>query len=213
MSYWAGRARSELGARAGFEVVVADLRALGAAPEIRALADRALADETRHAEICLELARRHGGAAIEAPEPPPFEPPVYSGDERLDRILHVVSMCCINESLACAFLEGCLAEAGSAELAALQRRHLADEVNHARIGWALLASDAVGDGDRRAVAEWAPRLIAAQRDAWHRRIAELPAAGFPGRGLPPAETTAAIIDAAIRDLVIPGFAHVGIDLG
>jgi hypothetical protein len=119
-------------------------------------------------------------------------------------------MCCINESLACAFLERCLAEARPRHLAGLQRRHLADEVGHARVGWAMLASPLIAPVDRAAIAAAAPRLIEANVAAWRARIAELPPYGFPDHGLPAAAAIAATIDAAVDQIIRPGFAHVGI---
>src|SRR5205085_5848369 len=125
--------------------------------------------------------------------------------------LHAAGMCCINESIACAFLEACLDDAAGPLVRAIHREHLTDEIEHARVGWAHFASRAVDTATRREVARWLPRLCEANLLNWKSRFAWLPAEGLPGHALPPYQRNLAAALAALRDVILPGFDHVGID--
>jgi hypothetical protein len=223
---WADRARSELGAGSGFAIVVTELYALGADPKVLALATRAAHDEVKHAELCHLLACAYAGAHLSMPRPKRVGMPVHAGaDDTLRAHLHVVGLSCINETIAAAFVEACLLHAEAPLVRAIQTEHLADEVEHARVGWAHLASippgppgppgaprapRAAGAPVRAAVAAWVPRLIDANVAHWRDRIAALPAAGVPGHAYPPRPEMLAAVDRAVAELVLPGFAHVGL---
>jgi hypothetical protein len=208
---WAERAKSELGAGSGFAIVVTELYALGADPLVLRLATKAAHDEVRHAELCRLLAEAYRGAPVVMPRPKRVGMPVHEGaDETLRMHLHVLGLCCINETIAAGFVEACL-EAATAELVrAIQREHLADEVEHARVGWAHFASSVVDDTTRDALAGWAPKLVSVNRRLWHERIATLPEDGVPAHGYPPRARLIRSVDETIRDVVLPGLRHVGI---
>jgi hypothetical protein len=209
---WTRRAASELGAGAAFAVVERELIELGAEPPVLALVRKAVEDEPRHSELCRRLAEAYAGAPVPAPDSPgDVEIPRYGDDPVLRRHLHVVAMCCINETIACAFVEACLADAEGPLVLAIHREHLGDEVHHARIGWAHLASPVVDAAVRAAIGRWLPRLLDANVRHWERRIALLPEAGVPGHALPPVRTLIAAARTAVETLVLPGFDHVGID--
>jgi hypothetical protein len=210
---WARRAASELGAGAAFAEVERALAALGADDSVLELARRAVEDEPRHAELCRRLAEAYAGAPVAAPVPPDaVAMPRHDGaDAALTRHLHVVTMCCINETIACGFVEACLADATGPLIVAIHREHLADEIHHARIGWAHLASPRLDPGVRAAIARWLPRLLEANLRHWEQRIATLPADGVPGHALPPVATLVAAARRSVETVVLPGFDHVGVD--
>jgi hypothetical protein len=210
---WTRRMAAELGAGGAFAVVERELAELGAEPVVLALARRAVADEPRHAELCRRLAEAYAGAPVAAAVPPDeVAVPRHDGaDPVLRRHLHVVAMCCINESIACAFVEACLADADGPLVRAIHREHLADEIQHARVGWAHLGSARVDAATKAAIAAWLPRLLDANLRHWEHRIGLLPAAGVPGHALPPVATLVAAARAAVEAIVLPGFDHVGID--
>ena len=208
---WAERAQSELDAGSGMAIVVTELYEVGADRAVLRLATRAAHDETRHSELCRLLAEAYLGEPVAPPRPQRVKMPQHPGaaPELLPH-LHVVGLCCINETLAAGFLEACLEEADAPLVAAVQREHLADDVEHARVGWAHLASDAVDDATRRGVQQMLPRLLRANRSVWGKAIAELPEAGVPGHGYPPRKRLLEAIDETLRSVVVPGFRHVGI---
>lgn len=207
---WAERAESELKAGSGFAIVVTELYEVGADPEVLALATAAAHDEVRHSMLCRELAEAYLGEPVPAPTAKRVGMPSHPGAPAdLLPHLHVVGLCCINETLAAAFVEACLETCEAPSVRAIQRQHLEDEVKHARVGWAHLASPAVDDATRQAVRAFVPRLLKANRAVWRERLGELPEAGVPGHGYPPRARLLEVVDEAIETLVRPGFAHVG----
>ncbi len=210
---WAERARSELGAGSGFAIVVTHLYRLGADPLVIRLATKAAHDEVRHAELCRLLAEAYLGRAIEMPRPKRVGMPAHEGaSEALRMHLHVFGLCCLNETIAAGFVEACLETSEAPLVRAIQREHLADEVDHARVGWAHFASDAVSDEIRAGVSAWAARLVKINRGVWHDRIGALPEAGVPAHGYPSRARLIRAVDETIRDVVLPGLAHVGIEM-
>jgi hypothetical protein len=56
-----------------------------------------------------------------------------------------------------------------------------------------------------------PRLARANGRAWLDRVGALPEEGIEGHGYPPARTLADGVRHALRTVVLPGLAEVGID--
>jgi hypothetical protein len=206
---WQARALSESSVKSVFEQLVAELSATGAHPEVLALARRALSDEARHARICAELAAAYRGGPVLDVIAPAVRLPDYPVSPRLRAALHAVNLCCIGETIATAFVEACLAECAWPALRELHGRHLADEIHHARIGWAHLASLSLAE--RGELACHLPELVRAQVLAWEARLGELPERGVPGHGYPPRATLVAVVHGAVRDVVLPGFEYVEVD--
>ena len=207
-SLWQTRAVSESTVRVVFDQLVAELAATGAHADVIALARHAADDEDRHAAICAELAAAYRGGIAEVIGEPTQRLPDFTPDVRLRAALHAITLCCISESLACAFVEACIDACDDAELRKIHTRHLADEVRHARIGWAHVAS--LSEAERAAVEPFLEDILRAQVVGWEARIATLPVDGMPGHGYPPRATLVDVIRGAVRELVLPGFAHVGI---
>ena len=206
---WLQRARSESSVGCVFEQLAGELAATGAHAEVVALARSAIGDEARHAATCLELAAAYGAAAPTL-TPVTVRLPDYVSDARLRATLHAINLCCIGETIATAFVEACVGACAEGVLRELHGRHLADEIHHARVGWAHVAT--LSEPERAAVAPWLARVLEAQLGAWERRIGELPEAGSPGHGYPPRAALLETVRAAVRELVLPGFAHVAIDI-
>jgi hypothetical protein len=206
---WEQRASSESSVGGVFEQLVAELRATGAHREVIALAERACGDEARHAEVCVQLASAYHGKPIAVALAPPVRLPDYGEAPRMRAALHAVNLSCISESIASAFVDACLAECESDMLREIHGRHLADEVRHARIGWAHLVSLTSEERDR--IAMRLPELLGAAVLAWENRIGGLPEHGISGHGYPARATLIATVHAAVRDLVLPGFEYVGVD--
>jgi len=208
---WTGRVRSELDAGSGFAILLGELHATGAELAVLRLASRAAHDEVRHAELCRVLASTYAGELVAAPRGQPIVMPTHGGAEgALRTALHAFGLCCVNETIAVAFVDACLAESHAPLVSAIHHEHLADEIDHARVGWAHLASAAVPDDVRRAVAARAPRIIEANRKRWRSRIGLLPEAGIPGHGYPSRQALLDVVDAALRDVVSPGLTHIGL---
>jgi hypothetical protein len=209
----ARRSELELRGAAAFTVVTQALVDLRADARILDLSARAIAEEIDHSGIYLSLAREYSLGDVPAPRPAPIDVPRYAGvGADAERLLQVIGMCSINETMACSFLELCLDGATAQHVRAGLRSVLADEIRHARIGWALLGSPDVGDGERRLVSEWLLPMLRAQWHAWRAQIATLPDGERVEHGCPSGAAIEGAAHDSVRDLVLPGFARAGIDI-
>lgn len=208
------RAAAERGVALAFETLRPRLRDANAADVVLSLVDKAIDDERRHGDLCMRLAERYEGAAVPeaAPRGDGALPSFGTGDDAFELLLAVVGTCCINESIASEWIRSCF-EASKAPLArAANRAHLQDEIDHARLGWAHLASTTVSDRDRLRLASWIPRLIAANVAEWKKPDRHLDEGGVPDHGHLAQRDTEAVVDAAVRDVIVPGFAHVHVQM-
>jgi hypothetical protein len=210
----ARRAALELEGGAAFTAVTQSLVDLRADVRIVDLAARAIAEELRHAAIYGAIARAYGDGGDAPSRATPIAAPHYDGvTPREDHILRVVGMSSINETMACAFLELCLAGTTASFVRDGLREVLEDEIRHARIGWAYLGSPDVGDAERTLVGTWLVPLLRAQWGRWREQIASLPSMEAPAHGCPSPAAIEAAARASMKDLVIPGFAAAGVDVG
>ncbi len=220
---WLARARNERHTSGVFVALERVLTERNAAPPVLELARRAVKDELAHAALCEEVSTRYAASTtallteLAAAEPdalaPPRAPRFHGCTERENGLLFVVLQCCLNESVAAAYLSTCLEQARGAVVRAAVRALLRDEVTHSRIGWAHLASDSVGASERHVVAEAMPELLHAIRRIWLADPAGLHAAAPPGHGsLRLAELDDIVLE-TVEVIVVPGLEHVGVDPG
>ncbi len=212
-AHWKRRMRSELMVGRTFEAMLPLLRERNAAPAVLDLLARGAEEEVHHSEICARLAEVYGGESVERLTIESVTLPRFGvGDDQLETTLLVAGMCCVNETVATAWISACLAAAESPLAKQANRIHLTDEIEHARLGWAHLASDAVGDETRRALGPCLPRLFEANAPSWEHVEPTMPAEGVPSQGQLPAAVSRGVYMAAIGELVIPGFSHIGVDV-
>jgi hypothetical protein len=207
---WRRRSRNELSTSTVFASLTRALVAFRAPHEIVREAASAVADEVRHAEICLHVARTYWA---DCPDPDPSEvvEAAFESQPHLGTLLYVVSQSCINEGVATAYLQQCLDEAERPLARAAVRDILQDEIHHARFGWTLLATDAVKPEWRAGIGDALPELMARVTDAWLEQVgtANVPA-GHGAIGL--AAMREVLLD-AYDALILPGFDVVGVDIG
>lgn len=210
-AHWVERASAESGVAVAFEALLPRLRDVRAAEVVLALATKAIDDERRHGDLCVRLAARYLGTHVDAPAPRHRALPDFgTGDERMEVALTTLGMCCINESIASEWIRSCWEVATAPTAIAANRFHLQDEIDHARLGWAHLASDAVDAALRQKLRVWAPKLVAVNVAQWKKPDAHLPAEGIPAHGHLSRGDNDDVVDAAIRDVVLPGLAHIGL---
>jgi hypothetical protein len=211
--HWEARATSELRVASIFAVLARELFETGADPPVMTVCARAVSDEVRHAEICRLLAERYGDREVPWPAPGAVPMPLHSSaPERLRPTLRAVAMGCINETIASVWLDACLKDATSPLARAAIRELIADDVHHARLGWAHLGSSRVTAQVRTEVAAWLPRLLQTAALPWLEAVDDA-SPGFPAHGVPSAPTTLAAVEAAIRSVILPGFEALGVSIG
>jgi hypothetical protein len=210
---WQRRGGLELDVGAGFAAITTELIEHGAAPEVIAIVSGAVRDEVHHAEISVDLAAVYRGDAPRWPEPAPtFVPELAPAKGPLLATLHVIAMCCINETIACAVLEASLARAKTPLVRAGLQSILSDEVEHARAGWAHLASPFVSAETKAALPAWIKRLVSGKIAALLDRDAPIPEAALvPDHGILSPEAFLGVLRSALDDLVFPGFERAGLD--
>lgn len=208
---WHERAGLELQVGAAFATVFRELVEAGADEVVLSLCSRAVADEVRHARLCLSLAERLLGRPLPWPGGAPCFVPTYPGFEgSLLAAAHVAALCGFNETIATVRLSATLGPTKSEATRLVLKQILEDEVDHARIGWAHLSSRHVSPAMRARLAPLLPALAEASLSGVLDENAAVPDDGDED-GLPSVATTRAVTLAAIDDVVIPGFDHVGVD--
>jgi len=210
---WHARAASERRVADAFAVVAADLTSLGAPPTLTALARRAVDDEHRHAELARLVASRYAGRELEPPALLPLVVPEHPGaSPRLAWTLHVIGHAAMNETLASAYLEASLAQARAPLARAAVQALLSDEIDHARIGWAHVAS--LDEAERHEVAPFLPALLASNLAMWRAIPRPSPGDGELSRhGVLSGDEVEDALGVAVRELIVPGLARFGFQPG
>lgn len=207
---WLGRAASERRVADAFEIIRNALVDLGSQQEMIELAERAVDDEYRHAELSRRVASRYAGRELDAPARLQLVVPAHPGaSPRLLPTLHVLGHCAMNETFASAFLEASLQHAKSVFARAALRALFSDEIDHARLGWAHLAE--LRKSERDELGSWLPSLISANLKMWRETARPYPVDPLlHAHGAPPATAVEQALLNAIRQLIIPGLEHFGL---
>lgn len=210
---WSRRAENERASSGVFRWIAEGLREEGFAPALVQSATRAVDDELLHHAACRDVATRY---AADVPPVPsvatPSEPSFGTCSRRQARLLAISLQCAINESISTAYLGACLDEARGALARAGLRRLLQDEVAHARIGWGALASPNVTQRDRQSLARHLPLLLDLSLSTWLADDVDYPDDLPRGHGVVSCRVIRDVALASVRDVVLPGFAHVGVDI-
>lgn len=205
--WWSSRARAELDASGHFRLMAERLVLRSAPREIVGMVERAIDDEIRHAESCSKLASGYLAEPLDLPEVrDPEEPSFGHANAELVTTLHVVLSSCISEGIASVFLRTCFLQAVPPLVRSVLKSQLEDEIEHARIGWAHLATSS--DDEKREVSRAIPDLLRVAENAW--LSTETPRSRPLGHGSLSRADLEAVVEDAIRGLIVPGFAHVGI---
>jgi hypothetical protein len=209
---WQKRGGLELRVAAGFSSLAVELFEHGTSQGVYEILGQAVRDEIHHAEISVEMASKYRGDAPIWPEPEPLHiPPFAPTTGAMHATLYVIAMCCINETVACGVLEAALGQAKSRLVRAALGTILTDEIDHARAGWAHLASPYVTADMKRALPKWIHRLHAAKLRELVEDDAPLPGELFAEHGMLSRERSREVVHATLVDVSFPGFRRAGID--
>lgn len=207
---WWMQAATEARVATSFALVHRSLVELDAGAGLIAIAERAIDDEHRHAALCEELAQRYAGRSL-PPAPSlahahPTHEAARTPEERA--ALYVVGQCALNETLACAYLRLARSRCTSPLARAAIRELFEDEVDHSRLGWAFLGS--VSAPLRTRIEAWLLPLCVCNLREWL-SLAEAEGLALEEHGVPSPEPLREALHEAMRGLILPGFAHVGLD--
>jgi hypothetical protein len=207
---WLRRAHVELTAATISAQIARGLLLDGATRDVQALASRAVADEVRHAWLCHAVAERYLGRAADPPRSRPVEEPAF-GDcpPELNRLLGLVLHSCISETMAVVCLRSGVGLCRSPTARSATQHLLRDDVDHARLGWAHLASTYVSRDAKRHIERALPTLLRLGHESWvgEPRSSESDSAhGVLGR-----DGFGELTRSALTEIVLPGFDHVGVD--
>jgi len=209
---WHRRAHEELKVATAFSVLCRELLETGAPADIVAMASRAVHDEVRHGEVCRSLASRYHGVELPWPPAVPIEPQPVREDLALRTALHVTGMCCVNEAVASTYLETSYAAATGPSARAALRELLIDEVEHARLGWIYVGRAVATPKLAHAIQANVLQLVQKVVGCWFDDTTITIPEGSPEDGLPSMAVTRATAITAMRDLVVPGFEQIGLDV-
>lgn len=209
---WHRRAAMERRVADSFQVIHGSLIRRRAQKELIDLAERAIDDEFRHAELSRQVASRFAGRELPSPALLPLETPKHKGASReLRDTLFIIGQCLLNETTAGAYLEACLVRAEGPLAKTALAELLSDEIDHGRIGWAHLAS--LDEATKAEVGRWLLPMAFLNLRIWRYETPLDPShtAILTAHGAPPAEVIHDALVDALNELIVPGLKQVGID--
>jgi hypothetical protein len=157
---WRFRFQVEREAHVRFGRLAGRLAGIGVSGVLQALALRASDDEWRHATRCAERCVLEGGTVAGLPSPAAPEIAASALTPRQRVLYEVVAACCVTESGSMGVLSALLGAARGRGLRRVLRELAADEVGHARLGWAVLAAERGGE-DARVLGPFVPAMLEA----------------------------------------------------
>ncbi len=209
---WAFRVGAERQARLRFARLASELRACNAIPSVVETALRAEDDELRHADLCADIASRYGHrGAFDAPDAAARIGPRDAAQR--ERVLYeLVAFCCVTESINTALMMVSLQRATEPIVRAAVREILADEIQHARLGWAHLAAERER-GNALDIAAALPAMLAGtvREELFAPPDAQFLDDSLAGHGELPRAMRLEIFDRTLRDVVFPGLERLAID--
>ncbi len=216
---WLARMKQEHLAVGAFSMLAIELAKIGADSIVLSLIARAASDEVRHADICKRFAQIWlGERAVPARLRGLPRIPLHAGvPERERSLLHVVEMCCFNETFTGAFFSKMLETTTDPTARATVESLLEDEIDHGRVGWAYLASAARQKWGLLTVSNALPALLErtvakviaprAKRKPSERDDPALEAFAYLG---PRAATR--VYRETLADVILPGLETLGVDV-
>jgi hypothetical protein len=222
-SLWRARMAAEHRSVGVFALYVLDLLGAGAPAEMLSLACRASLDEVRHTELFARLASLYSGKTETPPAgipPMPDDPSVPMRDQVAREALQLSVLA---ESYSSVLIGELHDRARDPAVRAALSVVLADEVHHARMGWAMLASLFASEDGGAAVRERVQRELPGMVDHLVRSMFGDPAA-LPEPSLAERHRAVAaehgwlapheewsLFRQTIDDVWIPGLAALGVD--
>lgn len=210
---WRSRAKSEHLAVSAFCILSTEAAREGAPRELLSILTKAANDEVRHAELCDVYAARLLGDAL-TQFSGEIKPPRYEGvSGREEQLLHVVGMCCLNETMTGVYLTEMVSCVDDPTVRDLLESLLEDEIDHGRVGWAFAARAVEQGWGRRVLQHWLPTLKEQSLAPVRRNKSEADLAMAPKLskyGYISASDGIALYERTWAEVIAPGFAQLGV---
>jgi len=213
---WMRRSEAEYLAVSTFSVLAIDLVAAMAPADVISLCLRAGIDEVRHAELCIRMAQIYSGeqklppASLSSLPDDPDRPKLHQA------LANTMLVSCVSETYATTVLSATRDLTTDPTALAVLTAIYSDEVMHARLGWSYLrhAIGVGGQGVIDAAADMLPRALRGVANVVEReRPAGAVTDAVRGHGLMTPQEERVIFSACVRDVLVPGFAALGIPTG
>lgn len=175
---WHGRMINEHGSAIVFDGLARQLQTMGARDEIAAACREFANEERRHGSLCGAVVEALGGdARAIIPEPPVFTEHDDAQSPREAALRNLLSICCLSETVAVALIGAERIDMPDGPLRDLLTEIYADEVGHARFGWAHL--EELLDGDTQLAERLGRYLRVAFGHLEQHELAHLPLSSNP----------------------------------
>ncbi len=206
---WAFRHWVERDAEARFSRLAGRLERIGTPASLVAKTHDASRDEGRHAELCAELAQRYEHRLQKSDErPTEIAPKRLSSRER---VLYEVAAFCLAETESSVMLVTLTQHVRDPGMRKVLRELSRDEVAHARLGWAVLASHKDTD-DLSFLARWIPWMLNTTAGDTFRRDTKGPEdRTLVEHGVLPYSLRRKVFVDALEDVAFPGLDALSID--
>jgi hypothetical protein len=212
---WRTRTQAEYMAVSTFSVLSMDLCAAHVPADFLSAVHQAAIDEVRHAELCVRLTSIYSGQQELPPAGVSDLPDDPARPKRLQALSNALLVSCVAETYATVVLNAMREEATDPVVRAVMQSIYADEIRHARLGWAFLSWSLRQSGSHADAAAAAAAMIpTALRGAAN--VIELPRddaqvePALRAHGLMSAAEERVLFSSAIRDVLVPGFEALGV---
>jgi len=209
---WEARVRSELEVSAQFSAIRTGFAGHAPNGALDALLETAVTDEARHARLCSRVAHRYGGVLARTDVAVGPLVRFGSANEKVSLLLHLVLLSCISEVSSTFYLRSAMKLCSGKLASAVLRELLADDIEHARIGWTYLASGNVDPEAKRHVSSALPTLFRLSHAVWE-NVSDHREPWFADHGCPGRALSRTSFELALPEVILPGMAAVGVDPG
>lgn len=214
---WTRRLEAEYIAISTFSVLSLDLCAARAPADILSMVHRAAIDEIRHAEYCCRLAEIYGGKAITPVAKLSNLPDDKKKPKVQQALQNALLVSSVAETYATVVLGAVRDRTTDPPTRAVMDNIWADEIQHARIGWAYLSFCFANGGqpERTAAEAMIPmslKGVAAMIDKPRPTTGPIDDA-LARHGMMSPEDERQLFVKSVREVLVPGFQALGLDVG
>lgn len=211
---WVGRMCNEHVSARIFAQLLPQMMEVGLSPRSQEAVAKMISDELRHGRLCAAAVVGLGGEAV-CELPPLTAVPLHEDADALEGLLrNILSVSCLSETVAVSLIAAERLNAGHPVLEETLSSILADEVQHARFGWNLLA-ELSGELSAPLRSRLGDYLAPAFADLRRYELSNLSPRPAPSKaaedyGICDGPSARQIFFDTVRDVIIPGLEEHGL---